>query len=252
MDLEELQKNWDHLGQEDPLWAILSDPEKKDGKWDKTEFLDTGVKEIEEIFNYINSLGLNAKNERALDFGCGVGRLTQALANYFIEVIGIDIAPSMINLANRYNSYPEKCKYYVNDTNDLRIFKENYFDFIYTSRVLQHMEPSYAKEYLKEFIRILAPNGLLIFQIPGEKTSESKKSYKHQIEPIIPYYIKKIYLKIYFRLKYWKSEIIEMYGLNKADLIKLIANSNAIVIDIQENNQAGKEWKSYRFCVKKE
>ena len=41
---EELQKNWDHLGQEDPLWAILSDPEKKVGKWDITEFFDTGEK----------------------------------------------------------------------------------------------------------------------------------------------------------------------------------------------------------------
>ncbi len=45
---------------------------------------------------------------KALDFGCGVGRLTQALADYFNEVAGVDVSPTMVNKALEYNKKPTK------------------------------------------------------------------------------------------------------------------------------------------------
>lgn len=56
--------------------------------------------------------------KKALDFGCGMGRLTQALTKYFEEVYGIDIAPSMIKLTEKYNRYDNKCKFFLNTTDD--------------------------------------------------------------------------------------------------------------------------------------
>ena len=38
MDLKQLQKNWDEFGKTDPLWAILTSPDRKGGKWDPEEF----------------------------------------------------------------------------------------------------------------------------------------------------------------------------------------------------------------------
>src|ERR1700682_912533 len=52
--------------------------------------------------------------DRHLDFGCGVGRLTQGPASYFASVRGVDIAPSMIELAKRHNRYPDVCHYDLN------------------------------------------------------------------------------------------------------------------------------------------
>jgi SAM-dependent methyltransferase len=37
---------------------------------------------------------------------------------------------------------------------------------IYTSVVLQHMEPQLSIRYLREFARVLRPGGILVFQIP--------------------------------------------------------------------------------------
>src|SRR6187401_2371852 len=96
MDLRELQNNWDTLGKEDPLWAILSYEAKKGNKWDPVEFFRLGEKGIGEVMQYVSDLNLACARVSALDFGCGVGRLTQPLANYFSNVTGIDIAPSMI------------------------------------------------------------------------------------------------------------------------------------------------------------
>jgi ribosomal protein L11 methylase PrmA len=131
IDLQELQKNWNEFAQIDPLWAIITWPEKKGNKWDVEEFFSLGVHDIEAVMNHASSLGIIRQRRRALDFGCGVGRITQALARHFEEVCGIDIAPAMIELAKQYNRYGEKCRYYVNNTDDLTLFTDSSFDFYF-------------------------------------------------------------------------------------------------------------------------
>lgn len=168
MELLELQKHWDAFGKTDPLWAILSLPEKRFGKWNLAEFFQYGTVEIDELRQYLKGLGCELPTGRALDFGCGVGRLTQALAEHCKECCGVDISPSMIEAADRLNQHGSRCRYVLNGRDDLSIFEDDSFDFIYSIIVLQHMRPEYMKRYLKEFLRVLAPGGLLVFQLPGE------------------------------------------------------------------------------------
>jgi SAM-dependent methyltransferase len=109
---------------------------------------------------------------RALDFGCGAGRLTQALAARFERVDGVDIAPSMVAAARRHNRHPERCHYHRNATPDLALFENEAFTFICSLLVLQHMEPRHSKAYLRELLRLLAPDGLLVFQLPSRRSPE--------------------------------------------------------------------------------
>jgi ubiquinone/menaquinone biosynthesis C-methylase UbiE len=172
MELQELQRNWDEFGNTDPLWAILTHPEKRHGKWRLQDFFQTGEREITEVLRHVRSLSISLRTGKALDFGCGVGRLSQALCGHFEQCCGVDIAPSMITLANRYNRHGSRCSYVVNDAADLRIFADNHFNFIYSNMVLQHMQPSYSRKYLEEFVRVLAPGGAIVFQIPSALRQE--------------------------------------------------------------------------------
>ena len=165
--LERLQGIWENYAKDDPLWAIISTPGKMGGKWDLTEFLQTGQHEIDQLFETLSSNDIEFERSSALDFGCGVGRLTQALARNFESVCGVDISPTMIENAKRLNQYPEKCTYDVNARQDLKLFEDNRFCFVYSHIVLQHMLPDLARNYLAEFSRILKPGGLLIFQLPS-------------------------------------------------------------------------------------
>jgi SAM-dependent methyltransferase len=167
MDIQDLQRNWDEFGKTDPLWAIMTEPDKRDGKWDRAAFFKTGADQIASAMRQISELGITPARDRCLDFGCGVGRLTQALCDHFDQCCGVDIAPSMIALAEQYNRYPQRCRYYVNAFPDLRIFEDRTFDFVYSCIVLQHMYPVYSKSYIKEFLRILRPGGVLVFQMPS-------------------------------------------------------------------------------------
>jgi SAM-dependent methyltransferase len=187
MELKDVQANWDQFGKIDPLWAIIADSTKRGGKWNMDEFFATGRIEIAEVMAYVQALPISLlKKGRALDFGCGVGRLTQALCDHFAECHGVDIAPSMIELAEKYNRFGTKCHYHLNSVPNLSLFTDDSFDLIYSNLVLQHMHPKYSTAYIKEFVRVLAPGGLAVFQLPGEiatpkATGLPERGFKAQI-----------------------------------------------------------------------
>lgn len=77
MSLIRHKQDWDDLADIDPFWAILSYPEQKFGGWDIDKFFLTGDQEIERVMGFATQLGYPLGRELALDFGCGVGRLTR-------------------------------------------------------------------------------------------------------------------------------------------------------------------------------
>jgi len=165
-ELRDLRANWEAFGKQDPLWAVLSLPGKRFGRWGIDEFLQTGVAEVADLMRRLDAIGYPRRRERALDFGCGVGRLTQALAQYFAQVVGVDIARTMLDRARRLNRFPSRCTYVHNDRRDLQMFPDDHFDLIYSAYVLQHIAPEYGRDYVAEFIRVLRPEGVAVFQMP--------------------------------------------------------------------------------------
>lgn len=175
--LEKLQGKWERFAQADPLWAICSDPEKRNRRWSREEFFASGRNEMNVVLAYVGELGLKCDwSAPALDFGCGVGRLTQAMASHFPEVWGVDISPTMIRLAGEFNKDIPEYRFIVNEGERLEGLQNNYFGFIYTSIVLQHIAEKYAVGYIRELMRVLRPGGVLVFQIPdGPRLSRVKR-----------------------------------------------------------------------------
>ena len=236
MDIKNLQISWERLAGKKAFSAVLYQGGRR---WDDDDFFATGEEEIKIVMRDINSLHINLSYKKALDFGCGVGRLTQALALFFDEVYGVDIASSMIDLANKYNRYPRKCQYYVNDKADLALFQDNAFDLIYTNITLQHMSTNYIKKYIEEFLRILSKQGLLIFQLP----SCPAKTLKGLFMRIIPSRL----LNLYRNAKYG----LEMYAIKKKEMADFIMQKGASIACIKEDKSAGNNWISYIYYVKK-
>jgi ubiquinone/menaquinone biosynthesis C-methylase UbiE len=182
MNLKDLQMNWTIFGKKDPLWSILTDHSKRNNKWDLQDFFLSGDTEINNIFMVVQKINFPVTFGKALDFGCGVGRITQSLAKKFEICVGVDISPTMIENAKKMNKYGERCQYILNEFDNLSIFEDDSFDFIYSNIVLQHMEPQYSKKYIREFVRILKKDGLLIFQIPSIPTPKAFLLYNNEPE----------------------------------------------------------------------
>jgi hypothetical protein len=82
-ELRDLNMNWNQFGKDDPLFAILGEAGKSRNKWNRDEFFATGLAEIDEAVGYVTGQIGELKFGKSLDFGCGVGRCTQALERHF-------------------------------------------------------------------------------------------------------------------------------------------------------------------------
>ena len=226
--LKELQRNWEGLAQADPLWAICTDPRKHNNQWTQEEFFATGRKEVETVFGYAARIGLCIDTTSpALDFGCGVGRLTRALAEYFPECCGVDISPTMISLAHEMNRDQSKCRFQLNDDIQLKGLPDNYFGFIYTSLVLQHVGAPSSHQYIAEFIRVLKSGGVLVFQIPERLRANSLARLRTRLAL-------RARLRSMFGLK--KHYAMEMHCIKESIIQKLIAKNGAHVVDVAITN----------------
>ena len=155
-------RDWEEMASLDPCWAILSAPDKRFGKWNIDEFLRSGEDEITALMSVAKELGVPQKFNVAIDFGCGVGRLTRALRARFEKCHGVDISSRMLEIAARLSS---NCDF--QQAQDLRDFPDRYADLVYSNLVLQHQSSrTEAIKLIRDMVRVLAPGGLLAFQVP--------------------------------------------------------------------------------------
>lgn len=236
MDLQELQQHWTRLGKDDPLWAVLTHAGKEGGKWNVEEFLATGRAEIDGVLAGAAKAGLKVTPGKALDFGCGVGRLCQGLARHFAEVHGVDISPSMLERARELNQHGTKVTYHLNERDDLGRFESGTFDFVYSNIALQHMDPKYARKYIADFYRVLKPGGVAVFQY---------------IEPIgFRRFVPQGLVDAVRKWKHGDKAFIGMFGLMEGEVRGIITSAGGAVEKV-DRSQMEPRWMSLLYWTRR-
>ncbi len=162
------EQAWEDWASLDPFYAILTDPKFRHGGGDRAEFFETGQSMASGVLLQCDELGLAQGHGRALDFGCGVGRISAPLSQTFGEVIGLDVSPSMVAEARKVHASVTNCRFEVHQGNTLGHYQDQSFDLVFCVLVLQHLSSQAAiLEYLQEFVRVLRPGGALAFQLPS-------------------------------------------------------------------------------------
>jgi SAM-dependent methyltransferase len=167
------QAVWEAQAQADPLWAVLSEPDKRGRGWNVVDFMATGEEHVAKALAKLAEFGGELPDHSmAVDFGSGVGRLTQALADRFDHVTGIDISPTMVAVARRLNRHGERVQYRLNERGDLSLLPDGFATLTLTHITLQHVPPDAARTYIREFLRVTKPGGGVIFQLPSHYTDD--------------------------------------------------------------------------------
>ncbi|HSY54338.1 MAG TPA: class I SAM-dependent methyltransferase [Opitutaceae bacterium] len=223
MKLWQTRKHWDIFAQTDPYWAVLSEPAKRGGKWEPEDFFATGVAEIESLLRHAERCRPGLARRDALDFGCGVGRLTQALAGRFERVTGIDISEEMLRLARRHDQHADSVRYQHNSKSDLGCLPDDSFDFVLSMITLQHIKLAYVRRYLRDFVRICRPGGVLLLQMPATQPRKIPP-----LNPPTPWRI----VKRWLRLSFPSVAKMEMHALPRSEMEALLTGSGATVLDV--------------------
>jgi SAM-dependent methyltransferase len=167
-DLRRVQEVWDAHAQADPLWAVLSEPDRLGRRWDLDAFMATGLEHVSAALRRCEELGGSFPDrDLALDFGSGVGRLSQALGDHFNAVLGLDISPTMISVASRLNRHGSRVSFRLNESNRLEGVGTDSITLVFSHITLQHVPSDLARSYLGEFLRVVKPGGIIIAQLPS-------------------------------------------------------------------------------------
>ena len=276
MRLWRLRWNWNQLGHRDPLASILTRTPDDTDTWDVDDFFRTGGLEAARLMASVERLAPALSRGRALDFGCGVGRVTQGLADHFSEAVGVDVASSMVEAARKWNRQPDRCRFTLNEATHLGQFESNGFDLVYSRLVLQHIPPNLVEGYIPELVRVLKPDGLLMFQLPepqrepvhvdpieafctapvvGGPFKQSLprwvvRTYRRLKYPFLPIVIGRFWSDVYRRVRGYLIPRMDIFGLRREAVVRLIEGSGGQVTRVQSDRSAG-DIQSYEYWVTK-
>ncbi len=156
--------DWNVIATHQPYFGVLANerylaenltPEAID------EFYASGQADIDHVVRVLGRVaGGKVAPRRGLDFGCGAGRLTFAMAKYAKEVVGVDVAEGMLRVAR------ERI-----DTRKIRnvelrtTLPAEQVDWINSLIVFQHIPPPRGYAILADLVGLLAPGGFVSVQL---------------------------------------------------------------------------------------
>ena len=114
---------------------------------------------------YVFKLIHDCRPKRILDFGCGSGDSTTELAVLGYDVLGIDVSPELIALAEeraRLDGVVDRAKFLAVDGTTATLPKAA-FDLVLVQAVLHHVD---LEESLRTLDHVLSPGGFLIIVEP--------------------------------------------------------------------------------------
>lgn len=234
--LERLQREWDELACTDALWAVLTDPARKGGRWTVAEFLAAGEAEIAEALDRAAALGRPARRDRALDFGCGAGRLTRALSVRFAVTVGIDVSPEMVRRAASLNADRPNARFVVNAAPDLSLLESGSFDLTYSNIVLQHLpSTALARTFAAELLRVTAVDGVAVFQAPDAIPS------RYRVQPLRRGYVALRRLGVPARALILRTPLqpMRMTALPRAQVEALVAEVGSELLAVEPDGASG-------------
>ncbi len=138
------------------------------------EFLaeDRAVEQVELFISEVNKFEkIDFKNKKLLEIGAGVGTfLVTARTKYQIDAFGVEPSQDEFSPFNEISTallkeYNLPKDIVISASAEKLPFKDNSFDFIYSTNVLEHVQNP--RLVIEESIRVLKPGGYLQFVIPN-------------------------------------------------------------------------------------
>ena len=172
--LSKMQREWDARALENARFYVNT--ERTD--WKDDDFFESGRRTVKEeiLTDMINICqGKDPKQMTVLEIGCGVGRVTRALAEVFGTVHGVDVSGEMVRQAKAACADVPNAHFWQGNGADLRVLGDVRVDFAFSSIVFQHI-PSreVIQNYVCEVHRLLRPGGLFKFQVQGDASMETE------------------------------------------------------------------------------
>ena len=230
---DRIAANWRSLGASEPYWSVLTNPIYLNDRFEAhaEEFFAHGRHDVARFLAALRRSGFAATAfDCVLDFGCGVGRLSIALAPFAQRVTGVDVsAPHLAEAARTMAMHGIDNVALVRiDTPD-QIDALGDFDLIVSRLVLQHNPPPVMAALYEKLLARLRPGGFAIVQMPTFIAD-----YRFDVA------------------EYLESEnhLMEMNALPQHEVFRIIAVQGCRALEVREDDHLGElDGLSHLFTV---
>jgi SAM-dependent methyltransferase len=240
------RRDWEDLASFDSYGAILRPPERKGQRWEQEEFLATGQRDADRILEAAAAHGLPRRFVSALDFGCGVGRVSLALAERFDEVVGVDISATMIDRARTVTSSFGNCRFVVGAAPALRALPAQHYDLVVSILVLQHLPSAREAELTVTMLAgRVAPGGALIVQVPRQLPLRRRLQSRRRAYALL----RNLGIAPRLLLGRFGLDPIRTTALSEARVRRAIEDAGAILVAAEDDDATGLHVPSRRYLA---
>jgi hypothetical protein len=215
---DHVAREWEKLGRDQPAWSVLSVDAYKSDDPSKigAAFYKTGISEARRLLNSLQRHGIEPPFEKAVEYGCGLGRISIPLAQHCRQLYAYDISAPHLHLAKAYaeRAGAQNIQFERVVRPDQGI--EQGYDLYYSALVYQHNPPPLIFRLVNQALEGLAPRGVAVFQLPV-----FRKHYQFRLQE---------YLAA-------EKSGIEMHALPQRTVLDLIEENNCRVLEIFDSSR---------------
>lgn len=180
--------HWEELAKTEPHWAVLSSDDNLSGALDEAAFFQSGADHIEHVFAEVRRrVDPGFAPRRALDFGCGVGRLLVPLAARCESVTGLDVSPTMLQLARANLEERGHDNATVAEASTLGGLR-GAFDLVHSVMVIQHIPTAEGWRVLDDLVAAIRPGGVGVIQlylrVSGSRADRWRNTLRTRAQPL--------------------------------------------------------------------
>jgi cyclopropane fatty-acyl-phospholipid synthase-like methyltransferase len=170
------RRAWNGLAQRSPR-AVTATFDA--GDW--STYWQSGERELDKILELATRAGLTTKG-RAVEIGCGLGRITRPLASQFETVIGVDISSEMLAQARSMSNRPNIVYAEASYQSHLPTAADQ-ADLVVAWTVFRHVSEEVFVRYLVDAFRALRPGGFIVFESQVRDGTTIVRSRSHRPFP---------------------------------------------------------------------
>ncbi len=168
-----MRRFWDARAEEDAFYFV--DNRLAYGDPDLDRFWASGPQDLSAVLDVV---GVSLEpDDVVVEVGCGVGRITRALAERAANVHAFDVSARMLELARSHNPQLENVEWILGDGTSLAPLADASSDACFSHVVFQHIpDPEVTLGYVREMGRVLRPGGWAAFQVSNAQAIHRQRS----------------------------------------------------------------------------
>lgn len=215
---QHVQLSWERLGNRHAHFSVITDAAYLPDQFASNEaaFWTSGRENVSWLLRVLARHGMTALDKKTcIDFGCGVGRLTEPLADHFASVDAYDISQPHLEIARQRLAGRRNVAFSVVRNVPIPLPPADVF---FSLIVLQHNPPPIIALLIKDALQSLRPGGIAVFQVP---TYELGYTFK---------------IGSYLKSKNFRRQEMEMHCIPQRDVFRIAQDVGCHPLEVREQD----------------